>query len=196
LAEVVAWGVPHLSVYALTVEDRTPLARLVREDRIRLPDDGDQADMMFVARDALVGAGYEHYEVSSYARPGHRAVHNSGYWEMRPYLGLGAGAHGFAGGRRWSNLRRVGPYVSACLESGDPTEESETPDAATLAFERVMTGLRRLADGVELGPDWARYGAVAAEQARQGYLELDGTRARLTEQGLRYMNGVLLAFCP
>lgn len=196
LEEILAWDVPHLSIYALTVEPRTPLARLVRDDRIRLPDDGAQADMMFLTREVLTDAGYEHYEVSSYARPGHRAVHNSGYWELRPYLGLGAGAHGFAGGQRWTNLRRVGPYVTACMEHGVPTADSEVIDPETLAFERVMTGLRQLVDGVDLAPDWPLYEEVVAEQVAGGFLEQEHTVVRLTEKGLRFMNSVLLAFVP
>ncbi len=196
LDEVLRWDVPHLSIYALTVEERTPLAKMVSDNRVRLPHEDAQADMMFLTRDVLMSAGYEHYEVSSYARQGHRAVHNSGYWELRPYLGLGAGAHGYADGRRWTNLRRVGPYVSACMESGDPTADSELIDDDTLALERVMTGLRRLVEGVDLAPVWDRYQATVVQQVSQGYLHLDGTRARLTERGLRFMNAVLLAFVP
>ena len=196
LNRVAAWDVPHLSIYALTVEPRTPLARLVRDERIRLPDDGQQAEMMFATRDVLRSAGYEHYEVSSYARRGHRAVHNSGYWQMRPYLGLGAGAHGYVEGRRWTNLRRVGPYTSACLEHGDPTDQSEIIDPQTRAFERVLTGLRQLVDGVDMALDWDRYETVIEDQVGLGHLRCDGTRIRLTDQGLRFMNAVLLAFTP
>lgn len=196
LDAVLQWDVPHLSIYALTVEPRTPLARMVRDDRITLPDNNAQADMLFATREVLTGAGYEHYEVSSYAREGHRAVHNSGYWQMTPFLGLGAGAHGYARGKRWTNLRRVGPYVSACMEDGIPTAEEEASDPETFRFERVMTGLRQLTDGVDLAPDWEHYQAIAMAEVAKGTLELEGTRVRLTEHGLRFMNQVLLAFVP
>ena len=200
LDRVIALGAPHLSVYNLTVEPPTPLARQVRDGLVKLPADDAQAEMLFGAREALCGAGYGHYEVSSYALPGHRAVHNSGYWEMRPYLGLGAGAHGFALGRRWSNLRRVPRYVEAALQTGRPTDEEETPDALTLAFDRLMTGLRQLEDGVDitpLGALWAEHFAEPAQrEIDRGRLTLEGTRLRLTEEGLRWMNPVLVALMP
>ena len=189
---------PHLSVYALGVEAGTPLERLVRTGRVTLPGEDAELEMLLAARRVLRGHGYEHYEVSSYARPGHRAVHNTGYWELRPYLGLGAGAHGYAQGARWMNLRRVGPYVAAALESGDPTDEREELDPRTRTFERVMTGLRLLEDGVELPPeDFALYEGVIDAQVEAGTLEVPGPRrVRLTERGFRYMNDVLLEFAP
>ncbi len=189
---------PHLSVYALGVEAGTPLERLVRTGRVTLPGEDAELDMLLTTRRVLRAHGYEHYEVSSYALPGHRAVHNTGYWELRPYLGLGAGAHGYARGARWMNLRRVGPYVAAALESGDPTDEREEIDPRTGTFERVMTGLRLLEDGVELPPeDFALYEAVIAAQVEAGTLEMPGPRRlRLTERGFRYMNDVLLEFAP
>jgi oxygen-independent coproporphyrinogen-3 oxidase len=189
--------VPHASIYALTVEPKTPLALLVRKGRVALPGEDPQTDMLLATRRVLTAAGYEHYEVSSYARPGHRSVHNSGYWDMTPFLGLGAGAHGFVSPTRWRNLRRVGPYVAAAMGGGLPTHEEEHLDAPTLAFEHVMTGLRRLVEGVDLAEHWERYGATVAQQVGVGALErLSATRVRLTERGLRYMNDVLLAFCP
>lgn len=191
---------PHLSVYALTVEPRTRLGKLVAIGRHAAPDDGLQARMMFGARARLRAAGYEHYEVSSYALPGHHAVHNSRYWDMTPFLGIGAGAHGFVAPRRWSNLRPFRRYLDA-VEAGElPTADEERLDADTLAFERLMTGLRRLDVGVDLGADGALFAAAIAEQQAKGYLTIDqtaeGTRVRLTDEGLRLMDGVLLSLHP
>jgi oxygen-independent coproporphyrinogen-3 oxidase len=191
VATAVSLGPPHLSVYGLTVEPKTVLHRQVQDGRVLVPDDALQAEMMFAARARLREAGDVHYEVSSYARPGHRARHNSGYWSGRPYLGLGPGAHGFVSPRRWVNVRRTSRYIDAAI-GGDPTAQLEELDAATLSYERVMTGLRDLEHGCDLAGDWQRFEAPARRQVALGHLKLEGTRAWLTDDGLRMMNAVLL----
>lgn len=188
------WSPPHLSLYALTVEPSTVLGLRTRRGQLSQPDDALQADMMFAARDRLGALGYAHYEVSSWALPGHLARHNSAYWELRPWLGLGAGAHGFVGGRRTRNEPRPSRYVEQALATGRAIAESERPDAATLAFEAILTGLRRLDRGVDL-PD-ERFDAVVAAEVLAGRLTRQGHRIRLTDLGLRYMDDVLLAFVP
>jgi putative oxygen-independent coproporphyrinogen III oxidase len=182
---------PHLSVYGLTIEPRTMMRRQVERGIVQVPGDAEQVEMMFAARDRLREAGYTHYEVSSYALPGHRARHNSSYWQGAAYLGIGPGAHGFIPPRRWVNVRRPSRYIEAAL-SGDPTETTEQLDDATLSFERIMTGLRDLEHGVDFGADWERYASAAQRHVEQGHLELHGRRARLTDSGLRLMNRVLL----
>ncbi len=194
LEAIAALGAPHLSVYGLTVEPRTLLAKAIRDGRSAVVDAERQADMLVAARRALTAAGYQHYEVSSHARPGHRAVHNAAYWDGSPYLALGAGAHGWDGRRRWRNLGRVKRYLEALDAGALPHAEVEIPDAETAAFERVMTGLRRLDQGVELGASWARWASVVRERERAGLLEVvEGTRVRLTEAGLLVMDDTLLA---
>lgn len=193
VARMVALEPPHLSVYGLTVEPRTLLARDVVRRRVTVPDDGAQADMLLAARELLVAAGYTHYEVSSYAKPGHRARHNASYWAWRPYLGLGAGAHGFDGVARWQNLGRVKRYAEA-LDAGHlPEAERVTLDGATAVFERVMTGLRRLDVGVDLGEDWPRFARAVEGERAAGRLAVDGRRIRLTDAGLMVMDDVLVA---
>lgn len=199
---VTRFGPPHLSLYALTVEPRTVLGLEVRRGKSAAPDDGLQGDMLFAARDRLAGHGYTHYEVSSWARPGHVAVHNSAYWELRPWLGLGAGAHGFIGGRRMRNEARPARYVEQLAKGGLAHVEVEAPDAATLAFERVLTGLRRLDLGVVLPAlDARRFAVPIAGSRDEGWLTVEAEpegalRLRLTDRGLRFMDDVLLAFVP
>ena len=192
-------GAPHASLYALTVEPRTRLAWQVRRGDVVLPGDGAQAEMMFAARSVLRAAGYHHYEVSSYARPGHRSMHNGAYWTMAPYLGLGAGAHGFLPPARWWNLRRPSRYIRAAL-AGDPTGAAEQLDDGTLAFERLMTGLRDLQHGVALRPeDRPRFGPALEQAVEAGRLRwVDGAPPRvvLTDLGLRYMDDLLLWLLP
>ena len=189
-------GVPHLSVYDLSLEEGTPLAREVRAGRVALPDADAQTEMLFATRAVLRQAGYEHYEVSSYALPRQRAVHNCGYWEMRPYLGLGAGAHGFSAPVRWANDADPARYMAALAAGEPPPGTEERLDPATLAFERLMTGLRLLEDGVDLGERFASFAEPAAELARRGRLIVRGTRLWLTDEGLRFMNEVLIALMP
>lgn len=193
LEEMLGLGPPHLSLYALTVETRTTLAFRIRKGEVRAPDDGLQGDMMFAARDLLANHGYLHYEVSSFAKEGHIAAHNSAYWDMTPYLALGAGAHGFIDGVRYVNEPRPSRYVERAL-SGLPVESNiERPDPETLAFERVMTGLRRLDLGLDFeGGARTRFGPMIAEEVARGRLTDDGVRVRLTDLGLRFMDDVLL----
>ncbi|TNF37537.1 MAG: radical SAM family heme chaperone HemW [Deltaproteobacteria bacterium] len=196
LARIVDLGAPHLSIYGLTVEPRTLLARDVRRGAVHVPGDEAQLDMLLTAREVLGAAGYAHYEISNYAQPGHRAAHNSSYWDWRPYLGLGAGAHGFDGAARWQNQGRVKRYAEALAAGGLPEAEREVLDAETASFERLMTGLRRLDVGVELGADWPRYADAVAREAAAGRLVVDGTRIRLSDAGFRVMDSVLVALMP
>jgi len=196
---------PHLSLYALTVEPTTVLGLRIRRGTTASPDDSLQADMMFGARDVLATYGYTHYEVSSWARPGHIARHNSAYWELRPWLGIGAGAHGFAAGRRTRNEARPSRYIERVMAAGHAEVEIETPDAKTLAFEHILTGLRRLDLGVTLPADLDRtggaantggYEAIVQAEIAAGRLVREGATIRLTDLGLRFMDDVLLAFVP
>jgi len=195
LRHAIQLGLPHLSVYALTVERGTPLWDRVRRGTVSLPDDDEQAEMMLLARHLLTEAGYGHYEVSSYARPGHRARHNSGYWSMRPYLGLGAGAHGFLPPLRYSNDPRVRRYMSRALTEV-PTANEEHLSEEILAFEDLMCGLRDLEYGVALERVAPRFQGVVDEEISGGRLECSGGRVRLTEEGMRFMDDVLLRLTP
>ncbi len=186
---------PHLSCYALTVESKTVLGLDVRKGRASAPDESLQAEMLFEGRERLSTHGYRHYEVSSWARDGHIARHNSAYWEMKPYLALGAGAHGFLEGVRYRNEGRPSRYIEKTLaERSSPEVETEQVSADAFEFERIITGLRRLDLGVEVGDH--RYAEVIQREIAAGRLVLDGGRVRLTPHGLRFMDDVLLAFAP
>jgi oxygen-independent coproporphyrinogen III oxidase len=133
----------HLSVYELTIEERTAFGQRVRDGRlVPLPDD-TLAELYAATHDRLTAAGYEHYEISSYARPGRRAVHNSLYWRGAAFLGLGVGAASLeldarGGGRRVTNPRRAADYLTA---PGAPAEVTECAPAE-LAADRAWLGLR------------------------------------------------------
>jgi coproporphyrinogen III oxidase-like Fe-S oxidoreductase len=136
----------HASVYELTIEEGAAFAKRVRDGRLT-PRDGDALAELYVAiHDALAARGFLHYEISSYAQPGHRAVHNSLYWSGGDYLGLGVGAASYrrlegGGAERWSNVRRFAAYRRARL-----AEQRAVPAAEDLT-DRLWLGMRT-SDGV------------------------------------------------
>src|SRR5207245_4757965 len=137
LTEAIELGPDHLSCYALTIESATPLGREVAVGARPGPDPDLQADMFHMACELLAAAGYVHYEISNWAKPGHECVHNLGYWEGRPYLGLGAGAHSFRAARRWWNLRPPAAYIATVEEGRAPLGGGETLTADGVRLERV-----------------------------------------------------------
>ncbi|ACY15082.1 oxygen-independent coproporphyrinogen III oxidase [Haliangium ochraceum DSM 14365] len=145
-----ATGVGHLSVYELTIETRTAYGKAVRAGRMQpLAEDVLAAQYEAVHR-ALAARGYQHYEISSYARPGHRAVHNSLYWSGAEYLGLGCGAASFllregGGGERATNLRSVHAYLRARGDQRVAAREQLSPQ--DVALDRVWLGMRTI-DGI------------------------------------------------
>ena len=143
LDAIVELDPPHVSSYALTIEPGTPLAA----DAARHPDDDDQADKYLLATSVLGAAGYEWYEISNWAKPGHQCRHNLLYWAQGDYVGFGCAAHSHRAGRRWWNLRTPERFVDA-IEAGRSAEGGgEDLDLATREFERLELALRTT-DGV------------------------------------------------
>ena len=188
LERVIARGVPHVSLYALQVEEGTPLAAKAARGAIEIPSDDVAADRYETAGRRLGAAGYVRYEVSSWAKPGFESRHNQGYWVRRPYLGLGPGAHSFDGARRWGNEMDVARWF-ARVEAGElPRLEERRVSDAEAREEAVFLGLRR-ARGLRRSEvdraapgraeRWVRW-AEAAGALRPG---LRG-RVRPTEHGL------------
>jgi oxygen-independent coproporphyrinogen-3 oxidase len=141
--EAVALAPAHVSAYALTVEPGTPLA----DDPGRHPDDDDQALKYELVTERLAAAGYGWYEISNWARPGHRCRHNLLYWRQGEYLGIGCAAHSHRGGRRWWSLRTPERFVAA-VEAGRSTEAgSERLDPTARRLEELQLALRT-EDGV------------------------------------------------
>lgn len=203
---------PHISAYSLTVEQRTRLDRQVETGKVRLPESEEVARQMAYIQSFLECRGYERYEVSSYAKAGHRSVHNHAYWTHEPYLGLGPAAHSFLWGPehqsawRWSHPRDLHSYLNRFAqgrEVGTSTavanldrslaKTMDTFEELTLkqlAEERIMLGLRT-SDGVSLRELGERYGFTfnPAQESRIGQrveegLMLDGESITLTPEGL------------
>jgi oxygen-independent coproporphyrinogen-3 oxidase len=180
LKQAIALEPEHLSCYALTIEPATSLGRQVAARLVPAPDPDVQADMYDAACEALRRSGYEHYEVSNWARPGHRSTHNLGYWEGRPYLGLGAGAHSYSDGVRWWNVRPPQQYLGMVAQGERPVGGSEQLDDDDLRLERLLLGLR-VAEGVPA--EWIASDR-AAQFLEQGLLRRHNGRIVLTERGL------------
>jgi oxygen-independent coproporphyrinogen-3 oxidase len=184
-------GPPHLSVYELTIEDGTPLAARVARGEVAPEADDRLAELYEAAHARLEAAGYEHYEVSSYARPGHRARHNALYWAGADYLGLGSGAHSFrrtegGGARRWANHRSVGRYLAAPVAEREATREDL--GSGELAAELTWLGLRTRR-GVAVGAFDGRADTLAWLLER-GLVERAEGRIRPTLRGFLMSNAV------
>lgn len=177
LDAAIALGPAHVSAYALTVEPGTPLAA----DPARHPDDDTQADQYLLATDRLGAAGYDWYEISNWARPGHECRHNLLYWSEGEYLAVGCAAHGHRGGRRHWNVRTPERYVRA-IESG------RSPEAGA---EELAPDERRV-EGLQLAI--RTRGGVAGEDVSDEVVgELDGLIERRADRVVLTPAGRLLA---
>ena len=179
LGQAFALDPQHLSLYGLTVEPHTPLGRWTARGEV-LPVDEERYAVEFLeAHAALAAHGYEHYEVSNAAKPGHRARHNSAYWSRAPFIGLGPSAHsGFGRERRW-NVRDWAAYDRLLQSGGSPLEGSELLDPDSIELEELYLGLRTH-EGLEAS-------RVAPETTRawesQGWALQVGDRIQLTSEG-------------
>ncbi len=172
-------GVGHVSLYGLTVESHTPLGRwTARGSVLSTPEERYETEFLEADR-RLREAGFVHYEVSNYARPGEEAVHNSAYWRGVPYLGLGPSAHGFDGSRRRWNARDYARWL-ALVEGGvDPLEGGELIGPAEQSAERIYLGLRTT-EGLEAtDAEFDR----AGRWLEAGWAERKGSRLVLTATG-------------
>jgi oxygen-independent coproporphyrinogen-3 oxidase len=138
---VIDMGVPHVSAYCLTVEERTALSKLVKDRRIIPGGEDDQSDQFLILTGMLRNSGFQHYEISNFGKPGYEAVHNSNYWKGEHYLGIGPSAHSFNGtSRRW-NVANNSLYIKHFREGGCWFEE-ETLSPKDKWNELILTGLR------------------------------------------------------
>ncbi|MBA3658816.1 MAG: radical SAM family heme chaperone HemW [Gemmatimonadales bacterium] len=179
MARVLAHAPEHLSLYGLTIEPGTPLARWAARGEVRPVDESRYAAEFLDAHAALEAAGYAHYEVSNAALPGRCARHNSAYWHRAPFIGIGPGAHsGFGRERRW-NLREWAAYARA-IEAGEPpVAGSERLDDAAVRLEGAYLGLRT-SEGL---PAAAIPRALRSRWLADGWATESGTRLRLTPEG-------------
>lgn len=182
LERAVALAPEHVSLYGLTAEPRTPLGRWTREGRETLPADETYEAEYLEASRRLQRAGFQHYEVSNFCRPGRRSIHNGAYWSGAAYLGLGPSAHSYFPPLRSWNLRDWAAYRAALEAGSDPLDETERVEGAATRLERVWLGLRT-SDGVsraELPPAGL---TRIAQWSNAGWAEEREGRVRLTANG-------------
>jgi oxygen-independent coproporphyrinogen-3 oxidase len=150
--------VPHISCYALTVEEKTALYSLIQKKKIENVDTEKQARHFEIVVDALNKNGYEHYEISNFAKPGHRSIHNTNYWKGIPYLGLGPSAHSYNVSSRQWNISNNPLYIQSIQEENVPFE-IEVLEEVTRYNEFMMISLRLL-EGVDMEILNAQFGAA------------------------------------
>jgi oxygen-independent coproporphyrinogen-3 oxidase len=204
VAELIALAPEHVSIYMLEIDEGSRLGREVlnggeRYSAATIPTDDSIADFYEYACAELAAAGYEHYEISNWAKPGLRSRHNLKYWKREPYFGIGAGAHSFDGAMRWANAHDPAGY-SAALRAGKlPVEQKEILAEGQALDEELFLGLR-LMEGIDVGALEARYNAAALKSLRtridalvdRGLVEWRENRLRLVPSRLSVSNEVFV----
>lgn len=169
-------GVPHLSAYMLKLEEGTVFYR--RRNSLDLPDEDLVSDMYRLTSETLRGAGYSHYEISNFARPGFEGRHNLKYWRCEEYLGAGPGAHSYLNGSRFYYPRDLDAFLNGCPPTADgPGGSWEERFMLALRLKEGFTG--KIPDGMK---------AYAAQPGMQKFMNWDGTTLRLTPEGFLVSN--------
>lgn len=186
-------GVEHISAYSLMVEEGTALQRMVDAGTCHPIDEEGAAAMYDTLIDRLTAAGYEHYEISNFARPSFRSRHNSNYWNATPYIGLGAAAHSYDGQSRQWNVSDIDRYI-ASIRSGVVPCEREVLNDDTRYNDLITTALRTR-EGIHLPSLEKKYRdyllANARQSLRNGHLAIDGDNIHLTRSGLFISDSVM-----
>jgi oxygen-independent coproporphyrinogen-3 oxidase len=198
LEHALALGTDHVSTYGLTYEKGTPLWKRRERGAVRPLDEDAELALYRDAIDTLEQAGFEHYEISSFARPGRRCRHNEMYWANWAYLGFGMGAARYVNGRRELNTRDLSAYIRKVLAGESPTFQTEELPPEDRARETLAVGLRR-AEGIERGAFHHQTGFDLdrlAGPAIRRHVELhllhdDGERVALTRQGKYVADSVI-----
>ncbi|MGB0060778.1 radical SAM family heme chaperone HemW, partial [Candidatus Binatus sp.] len=205
IESVAALEPDHISAYNLTFEEGTAFFTDLKRGRIKQLATDEQAAMYQAVREEIPRRGYAMYEISNYAAPGHEARHNLTYWRGQTYLGIGAGAHSYAGdgrgGRRWWNEKLPARYIAAIDARAHAEAGAESIDEATAQSEYVFLNLR-LRDGFALADFHDRFGrnfecifgGVATPLLNHGLLTIERGRVFLTDRGLEMADSVFAEF--
>ncbi|MHB8501026.1 MAG: radical SAM family heme chaperone HemW [Candidatus Acidiferrales bacterium] len=190
----------HVSVYLLEVDEGSRLGLEILQGGARysagaVPSDDSVADFYETACEFLGAAGYHHYEISNWAKPGFESKHNLKYWRREPYLGFGAGAHSFSGTERWANAHDAAEYVEAVKAGRIPVEQLESVTRESALEEELFLGLRQL-DGIDVGRIEREYGVALGTRFRPlesaGWVMRDGDVVRLAPARLSVSNEVFV----
>jgi oxygen-independent coproporphyrinogen III oxidase len=189
-------GISHLSCYALTVEPKTPLDKMIRQHKSHDIDPARQSEQFLLLMDWMKQAGYEHYEISNFAKPGYRSRHNSSYWQGKTYYGFGPSAHSFNGQSRWWNISNNTSYIKSIQEGIIPFEKEELTDIQRVN-EYIMISLRTM-EGLDLSSSQLGNNPnVAGELLRKseqyierGLMKRQGDFLILTNEGKLLADGI------
>jgi len=189
----IAFGIPHLSCYALTVEPKTPLDKLIRTGQTHNVNPDYQSDQLVLLMQWMDQAGYEHYEISNFAKPGFRSRHNSSYWQGKKYIGLGPSAHSFDTVSRQWNISNNHIYIES-IKNGHIPFEREVLTPAQKINEYIMTSLRTM-EGLDLrrfsdGPLIHELEASSRKFIERGLMIEHNNHLRLTENGRLVADGI------
>ena len=193
LQQALSLEVEHISAYSLMYEEGTVLYRLQQEKKVRETDEETSLAMYNLLIDELTAHGFEHYEISNFARPGFRSRHNSSYWQAVSYLGLGASAHSYNGYSRQWNVPDIRQYIEA-IERGVLPAEIETLDADTRYNDRIATALRTR-EGIDLSvlekPYQTYLKELATPHIRRGHLVLKDGCLALSRSGIFISDSIM-----
>lgn len=190
ISAALALNVEHISAYSLMYEEDTPLWKMLDTGKVKEIDEELSLTMFKELVCQLTDAGYEHYEISNFARPGYRSRHNSSYWHQVPYIGLGAAAHSFDLNSRQWNVADLKLYIEEINNGIIPMEREELDNDTT--FNDIITTALRTSDGIDLNAPETRLGkryrntliSAAGKHIEQGLLEIRHDRLRLTAEGI------------
>lgn len=190
ISAALALNVEHISAYSLMYEEDTPLWKMLDTGKVKEIDEELSLTMFKELVCQLTDAGYEHYEISNFARPGYRSRHNSSYWHQVPYIGLGAAAHSFDLNSRQWNVANLKLYIEEINNGIIPMEREELDNDTT--FNDIITTALRTSDGIDLNAMETRLGkryrntliSAAGKHIEQGLLEIRHDRLRLTSEGI------------
>jgi oxygen-independent coproporphyrinogen-3 oxidase len=191
LKRALSSGPSHISAYELTAEPGTPFYEDMESGRVELPPEALVVEMFEQGLETFEKNGLLHYEISNFARPGLECRHNLNYWKRGDYVGLGAGAHSFEGGRRMKNTGYVFKYIESLSKGLLPVEESVDVSAEDEIKEIIFLGLR-MTRGIDASK--MRFVADAAEELiEDGLMSIEGGRLKLTRKGLLLANAVAVS---
>ena len=190
VAKAIALDIPHMSLYSLILENHTVFMNRMRRGKLPLPKEDLEAEMFEYIIAELEKAGFEHYEISNFSKPGFESRHNLMYWDNAEYYGIGAGASGYVDGVRYKNHGPIRHYLQA-VEAGNARVQEEVLTLKEQMEEEMFLGLRKKS-GVskkrfeeKFGLSFEdQYGAVVSELTERGLLVPDRDIVRMTKQGL------------
>lgn len=201
LVKALELELPHYSTYSLILENKTIFYNLMRQGKLPLPTEDEEANMYQMAIDLMAEKGRKQYEISNYALPGFESQHNLIYWKNEKYYGFGAGAHGYLGGHRYQNNGPIQQYLEPLRENRLPILRTQQLSIEEKIEEEMFLGLRKL-EGVSIQhffdkfqvPVFEVYQEVINSLVTDGLLEVTPDKIRLTEKGKFLGNEVFQAF--